>query len=62
MWLGGEFDLESRRSVFSRTPKQELTTSPKHLQIWYHADFKGGGVFYDITHLTYCTSTTVPGI
>ena len=41
--LGGEYDLEPRGFVFSCTWSQQ--SSFEHLQMYYHAGFKGGGVF-----------------
>ena len=41
--LSGEYDLEPRGSTFSCTRSQHNPS--KYLQIWYHAGFKGGGVF-----------------
>ena len=46
--LGDEYDLESRGSSFPSTASQQQETTHqlrKHLQIWYYAGFKVGGVF-----------------
>ena len=57
--FGGKYDLESRGSVFPAHLSRSPHRFPRHLQMWYYAGFEGGGTFCEITHLTYCPSTTL---
>ena len=52
--LDGEYDLESRIYAFSCSPSRSQHKSPKHLQMWYYADFKGGDVLFLRGHLYCC--------
>ena len=39
--LGGDYDLEPRGSAVSCTLLTRSQPAFYHLQVWYHADFKG---------------------
>ena len=54
--VGGEYDLELKRSTFPAHLSMSQHNPSKHLQLWYYAGFNWAGILHDPL---YCYSTAL---